>query len=1038
MARLDDWARQADESRPSPAKSPGTVISPCNLVGKTAPVWRIAAIRVFGDDLPLLSSCRKNLSDCLVLLAGLVDDPRPRNTHRAIVTDEVEAPPGTGMVASSAERSEATRSTPSAAGDGMTGDRPGYVPWPNVRVVVALLAVALVAFVGSFLVAGQTTDVIRTATVGPISTTSGQPQTVLLRHTHSKKTSYDLNLRFQFRIDVLRTAETIFHVGSVKTGLTASVSEPIDGYRYVDLNALNFSAVLVNHVVVGQTYAATVAIENGGSSITASVDGQRQFSYNYLASNILPALDSATIGGPLPLRAPPHHSTVRETALDGTVSGFTLASRELMSTGSEGITSALRVTAWVAIFAALILLALRIATGGSVAERLGISIRSKRQSPSWIRWVGKHVTSVGIFLLAAGIATLAIVTPLDNAVVQQSGSQYLATTDVGPNQKTTYALAGEPQLFQGAASLDVHLQFQMRLEGPVSRRSGLNPVVSVAKGDQGFRFQMHRTTSKPFLTSVIGSISTSSLALLYNFPLHQWVTISTDVRRSQSYVFMVDGQQVQSFTYDYPILSMTPAMLAVNGTFGGSVRNVTMVVNLFRQQPSRVPYLLIRFAQALGIAAIIASTILLAQRFLSNLIPPAVRLHRPLILTTFWTMGIGVAINTLVDVSRLQVTSTPYVERNTWLFTQYFRFSDFFQAFELMHSFNPYNVQRGSYPPIGYWLLAPVVWLNEYAALFVTLGLFLGFMIWWLSRSFTMGMSLFHRILIVAVALLSLPVSFAIDRGNDDLIVFVIVVLGIASFEQHRNALAALWIGLAGAAKILPILYLLLFLRGRKLRYVVLGVFFAGFATLLGFLGFGLGHSIYGFRSAFSALQVQNHSPVNSTYFNASIVGWVQSIGYAINGANGAQAIENALKPFVVPVDILGAVALASYLRWREGSIWRAVTLITGLFILLNEVSYYYELLFLFLPLSLFVKYAAVNRRGLIVGVLFGILLAPRAYFYLGSTRVDSSVLTTAPLLLALLVTVIYDGYRERASQAEENSFMVPDETLEVEAASPG
>ena len=400
-------------------------------------------------------------------------------------------------------------------------------------------------------------------------------------------------------------------------------------------------------------------------------------------------------------------------------------------------------------------------------------------------------------------------------------------------------------------------------------------------------------------------------------------------------------------------------------------------------------------------------------------------------------MGIGIAINILVDLSHFQASSTPFVERNTWLYTQYFRFSDFFQSFELLHSFNPYNIQRGSYPPIGYWLLAPVVWLNEYAALFVTLALFLGFMIWWLLRSFTLGMPLLHRVFIVAVALLSLPVSVAIDRGNVDLIVFVIVVLGIASFEQDRNAMAALWIGLAGAAKILPILYLLLFLRGRKLRYIVLGVLAAGFSSLLGFAGFGLVHSLYGFKSAFSALQIQNHNPINSTYFNASIVGWVQSIGYAINGAKGAQAISNVLKSFVLPVDILGTLVLVCYLRWREASVWRAVTLITGLFILLNEVSYYYELLFLFIPLSLFVKYAAVNRRGLIIGVLFGILLAPRAYFYLGSTRVDSSVLTTAPLLLALLVIVVYDGYRERASQVED-LLMSPEEILEVGTSSPG
>ena len=167
----------------------------------------------------------------------------------------------------------------------MSGDSPGYAPWPSVRVVITLLGVALVAFIGSFLVPGPTTDVVRVITIKPISTTAGQPRTVPLPHSNSKRASYDLNLRFRFRIDSMRTAETLFHVGSAKTGVTASISEPVDGYRYVVLSAPRFSAVLVNHVVAGQTYAVTVSIDNGGTSITATVDGQRPFSYNYLASS---------------------------------------------------------------------------------------------------------------------------------------------------------------------------------------------------------------------------------------------------------------------------------------------------------------------------------------------------------------------------------------------------------------------------------------------------------------------------------------------------------------------------------------------------------------------------------------------------------------------------------------------------------------------------------------------------------------------------------------------------------------------------------
>ena len=291
----------------------------------------------------------------------------------------------------------------------------------------------------------------RVVTIKPISTTAGQPRTVPLPHSNSKRASYDLNLRFRFRIDSMRTAETMFHVGSAKTGVTASISEPVDGYRYVVLSAPRFSAVLVNHVVAGQTYAVTVSIDDGGTSITATVDGQRPFSYNYLAS-VLPALNSATIGGPV--NAPANHGNVKsphESPLSGSVYGFTLTSRELMPAGSGSVISALRILAGVAVFAAIVLAALRIATGSQVARRVGISARSKHEPPAWFRLAMKYGGKVGIVLLVTGIAILATVTPLDNAVVQQSGWQHLAASDVGPNQKTTYALFGEPKLFANAA-----------------------------------------------------------------------------------------------------------------------------------------------------------------------------------------------------------------------------------------------------------------------------------------------------------------------------------------------------------------------------------------------------------------------------------------------------------------------------------------------------------------------------------------------------------------------------------------------------------
>ena len=55
--------------------------------------------------------------------------------------------------------------------------------------------------------------------------------------------------------------------------------------------------------------------------------------------------------------------------------------------------------------------------------------------------------------------------------------------------------------------------------------------------------------------------------------------------------------------------------------------------------------------------------------------------------------------------------------------------------------------------------------------------------------------------------LFSLPVTFALDRGNSDFLVAIVVVVATAAFEQRRHYLSAAVFGVAGAVKALPIFY---------------------------------------------------------------------------------------------------------------------------------------------------------------------------------------------------------------------------------------
>jgi hypothetical protein len=634
----------------------------------------------------------------------------------------------------------------------------------------------------------------------------------------------------------------------------------------------------------------------------------------------------------------------------------------------------------------------------------------------------RHSTLIGVLLFVGAIATLDLITPVDNAVLQKSGTQHLAAAPVGPTDSHFYPLNGEPRLLRRAAALDVDLTFEIERTVTNPSPQGSSFPVSTFGNNRGLRFQVVQMNGHWQLIGVLGGrrsiLAPTNELLIAQMPLHQWFQVKAVVQRSQSFRYYVDDVPVQSFTWNLPILNAAPVAMSVNGTFGGIVRHLTMTINLYKVDPDRVPYLLIRLCQLFALLALIASVIILSRRFLSRLIPRAGP-RKPLVIATFSTMGAAILLNVVIDFLHFQRSNNLYLSRNSWLFTQYPRFSDFFQIYELLRSFNPYGIQSGNYPPFGYWLAAPFVWMNEYAALIAFIGLTVGFIVWWSYQCFTAGLPVMGRVLVVGVVLLSLPVSFAVDRANEDLVLFVFIVLGVAAFERLRPAMAASWIGIAAAAKLFPIVFLLIFLRSRRIRYIFVALVIVAALTLLGFATFRgtLIQNFDGFKSGYAVTNTQTQAPgggILATYYNASVPAWMQSIGYAISGNSGLAAVRNVISPAILPFEAALGVALAAYLRWREQSLWRAVTLITTFILLFSDLSYYYELLFLFVALALFVKYADITRNSMIIAVLFGLSMAPRAYFYFGNSMVDVSVLTTAPLLIGLSAAVLFDGYMSR------------------------
>lgn len=894
---------------------------------------------------------------------------------------------------------------------------------PKMRQSFLTLAFVLLAIVGwsvSSLLPSTTIRTIGKGQLGPVSAASDKPISVPAPIILGQQRLRSIDIQFRFRVEKFKTHENLFQTGPTNFGLRMEISPDGKGnYTAVLITQLSngslFVPPLVDNIILGKTYSVVIKLDKS-SRITAWVDNKLQFAYSYSSPILKPTLSKIVVGTGFNQLRP----------FDGVVSDFKMTFREFSSSTMESTVVTLQVAAALFMATAIVIFLLQISIGEFLLQLLGVSGRRLRT-----RWRANvftgRVVFLGLLLVIAGTAVLELVTPPENAVLQKSGEQIFRSTGVSLGQVTSNSLAGAPQLFNNAAATDVSISFNMKLGSSTPRaRHFSSTVVSTFSGNQGLLFEV-RPSGK--LICVIGQVGQypGPLVLAKQLPRNRWISVQGQIDHGESVQFQVDGQKVFAFSSGNPYFNATPLGLQIGGdsnrAFNGSISKLKMTVVLYQEPSTRIKYLLVRLSQLLAILAIALGIFVLARRFLSRLFPATISINRALVFMVFGTTGIGIAINFLVDQLHIQQSPIPYIQRNTWLYSPTPRFSDFLQVLDLFKSFHPYGVLGGNYPPVGYWMLVPFAWIsNEYVALFVFIAFCLGFLVWWFARSFATGLNRIEKLLIVSVAFLSLPTSFAFDRANLDLLVFIMVVVAIASYEQKRGALAASWLGLASAAKLFPGLYLLVFIRGRMWRFIALGTAVAILCTVFAVTGFhgSLDENIRGFLSGLFSKSFDG--TVITTWDNASLVGALQGLGLAIGGISGIEAVWRVIGALTSYVEIGGILLLVWYLRWREQVIWRAVTLITIAFLILPVVSYYYELMYLFIPVALFIRSAEVNVRTLRIACLFGLVLAPKAYFYLASTQVDSSVLLTAPLLIALAVAVVHDGLIERRAVALGNN----------------
>jgi hypothetical protein len=270
---------------------------------------------------------------------------------------------------------------------------------------------------------------------------------------------------------------------------------------------------------------------------------------------------------------------------------------------------------------------------------------------------------------------------------------------------------------------------------------------------------------------------------------------------------------------------------------------------------------------------------------------------------------------------------------------------------------------------------------------------------------------------VALVVLLSYPFWFELERGNIELLVWMVGAVGIWAFYRGRGYSAATCFALAGAAKLYGLIFLSLFLgRKEQLRYIAFGIAMSVLFTLAAlwllcpdvlYAFHGIQHGFQTFDSHYVA-QFMPHA----VGYDHSLLALCKHLLWPRHDSYGA-----ASKLYLAAVALAG---IALYIwKIRTAPFVNQVMALTVATILLPPVSFDYTLLNLYTPICLLVVVATASgltRGGKIALLLFALIASPMTEIITRAISWEGQL--KALLLLALFIVAL--RYPLQTAQAPE------------------
>jgi hypothetical protein len=363
----------------------------------------------------------------------------------------------------------------------------------------------------------------------------------------------------------------------------------------------------------------------------------------------------------------------------------------------------------------------------------------------------------------------------------------------------------------------------------------------------------------------------------------------------------------------------------------------------------------------------------------------------------------------------------PGYPNSTFLFNPDDRFADFVNMIEACKYLDPYSFQNklpSVYFPVSnlfFYLVFALCKMDINISIIFFISLFLLLFFVLLRKNIIASKE--QTILLFIAILISYPVLFSIDRLNLELYLFIFIFLFIYFYKKNQYIIAVTFLSLAICMKLYPILFLLILLKKKAYKPIIFTIILCVFITLVSLSLFKGGILINVNKLLFNLNDFNNdYEGLSGIQHNLSIYGVIK-IGmlfiykYLFNYENNIinDLVNSNLKIPYLSFVFIYFTTISTYIILIEKIFWKKIFLIISMFILLPHVSFDYKLLYIIIPIVLFLENSHLENRATLYAILLSLLIIPNSYFYFISD-VSIGVIINPILILTIAFLIIYEN----------------------------